>query len=474
MSPILVWFRSDLRLSDQPALSYAAESGRPVIPIYIQEEPAADRPLGGASLWWLHHSLEALAHQLSGIGSKLILRQGNPKLILADLVDETGATEVAWTRRYAPGAIARDKEIKAAFGESNIAVKTFNGQLLNEPWTVKTKEDRPYRVYTPYSKAVFAGETPAVPLTAPTSLSAPASWPDSDALSDWHLLPTQPDWSGGLRDTWCPGEASAHKLLARFLDEAATTYKDERNIPGIEGTSRLSPHLAFGEISPRQVWHATRAIEPSAGSEHFLKELVWREFSHVLAFDYPDLPASPMRPEFADFPWQSSPEGLRAWQKGLTGYPIVDAGMRELWHTGWMHNRVRMIVASFLVKHQLIPWQDGEAWFWDTLVDADPAQNPANWQWVSGCGADAAPYFRIFNPIIQGQKFDADGVYVRRWVPELEHMPNDFIHKPWDAPALVLQEAGITLGKTYPEPLIEHSAARDRALAAYEHIKKAS
>ena len=474
MSAVLVWFRSDLRVSDHPALTFAAETGLPVIPVYILEEPAADRDLGSASKWWLHHSVTALAAQLDALGSRLILRRGDPRTVIADLTEETGATTVTWTRRYAPGAIARDKEIKAALTESAIEVKTFNGQLLNEPWTINTKDDRPYRVYTPYSKAVFAKEAPAAPLPKPSGLSAPPSWPGSDALEAWGLLPTKPDWAGGLRDHWAPGEDAAQDLLARFLDQAVTAYKNERNMPGIEGTSRLSPYLAFGEISPRQVWHATRAIEPSAGSEHFLKELVWREFSHVLAYDYPDLPSSPMRPEFQDFPWQSAPDALQAWQKGQTGFPIVDAGMRELWHTGWMHNRVRMVVASFLVKNLLIPWQDGEAWFWDTLVDADPAQNPANWQWVSGCGADAAPYFRIFNPILQGEKFDPDGVYVRRWVPELTHLPDQFLHKPWEAPELVLQEAGVTLGKTYPGPLMDHRDARDRALAAYEKIKKAS
>ncbi|MEQ1652895.1 MAG: deoxyribodipyrimidine photo-lyase, partial [Hyphomicrobium sp.] len=348
--------------------------------------------------------------------------------------------------------------------------------LLREPEEVRTKTGDVYKVYTPFWKALSADFTPAKPLHAPKSLTVPKSPPKSDTLASWELHPKKPDWSRGFDEHWQPGETGAHEKLQTFLGDALAAYAEDRNRPDRPGTSRLSPHLHFGEITPAQCWvaaeHAAAAM-PGAdkGRETFLKEIVWREFAYTLLYYWPDLPEQPFRKDFAAFPWKNDAKLLRAWQKGMTGYPVVDAGMRELWHTGYMHNRVRMIVASFLIKHLLIPWQQGEAWFWDTLVDADLANNAASWQWVAGSGADAAPYFRIFNPVTQGEKFDPDGVYVRRWVPELKDLSNDALHAPWTAPALTLAAAGVILGKTYPHPIVDHAAARERALAAYDAVK---
>lgn len=477
VAPVIVWFRQDLRLADNPALSAAAASGAPVIPVFIREEDPADPwPLGGASRWWLHGSLSALAADLAVAGSPLVLRRGPPAHVLRDLIAETGADTVLWNRRYEPAARARDEAIKAALKAGGLRVESVNGALLFEPWTVRGKTGEPYRVFTPFWKACLALPEPPAPLPAPVRLNAPAVAPAGDRLTDWGLLPTAPDWAGGLRDTWTPGETGARRRLAAFLDGPVAVYKTERDRPDRPSVSRLSPHLHFGEISPRQVWHAARhaaAAQPerATGVDAFLREVGWREFSVNLLHHLPLLPESPLDARFARFPWCDDPAGLAAWQRGRTGYPIVDAGMRQLWQSGWMHNRVRMIAASFLIKDLLIPWQAGQAWFWDTLVDADLANNAASWQWVAGCGADAAPYFRIFNPVLQGEKFDPAGAYVRRWVPELAHLPDAWIHKPWEAPPAVLAGAGVRLGQTYPRPLVDHAAARTRALAALETIK---
>lgn len=470
-TPILVWFRNDLRLADNPALAAAAASGAPVVPLYILEEDADDPwPLGGASRWWLHGSLERLGAALTALGSPLILRRGHPAAILDTVLAETGADTVHWNRRYAPSRITCDTRIKETLKARGLTVHSHNAGLLNEPWTVRNKTGGPFKVFTPYWRAVQALPEPPPPVPAPSSLAAPPIPVGSDRLEDWHLLPHRPDWAGGLRESWVPGETAARNRLAAFLDRPVAAYPEERDRPDHDGTSALSPYLAFGEIGPRQVWHATRhtaAARPelARGTESFLRELVWREFNHSLLHMAPHMPAAPLDQRFADFPWRDDPEGLRAWQRGLTGYPIVDAGMRQLWRTGWMHNRVRMIAASFLIKDLLLPWQTGEAWFWDTLVDADLANNAGNWQWVAGCGADAAPFFRIFNPVLQGEKFDPEGDYVRKFVPELARMPSRWIHKPWEAPAEVLQQAGVRLGTGYPRPIVDHGMARDRALA---------
>lgn len=471
-SPVIVWFRQDLRVGDNPALARAVATGQPVIPVYILDgETDAVRPLGGASRWWLHQSLDKLAKQLAALGAPLVLRQGPAQDCLTELVKESGATAVYWNRCYEPVAIARDKTIKASLRDDGVEVESFNGSLLYEPWEIRTKQDKPYRVFTPFYRMMLSHGAPTPPRPAPDYVNGFDGDLTGEDLSDWRLLPTKPDWASGLREAWTPGETGAQELLGDFLDGPVDAYKSERDFPGIAATSRLSPHLHFGEISPRQIWAQTSAQEPTSGTETFLKELVWREFGYNLLYYNPDMPDAPLQDKFNAFPWIKNGTHLEAWQRGRTGYPIVDAGMRELWHTGTMHNRVRMIVASFLVKHLLIHWREGEAWFWDTLVDADLASNSANWQWVAGCGADAAPYFRIFNPITQGEKFDADGDYVRRWVPEISALPNNLIHKPWEADMLTQKTTGVELGKTYPNPVVTHKDARERALAALATIK---
>jgi deoxyribodipyrimidine photo-lyase len=475
-APALIWFRQDLRLADNPALDAAIASGRPVVAAFVFD-PSLGGPwaMGGAARWWLHHSLAALARAIEARGGRLILRRGRWAEVIPALVRETGAAQVHAGRLYAPWERAADDAVAKQLGAMGVPITGQTSLLLHEPWAIRTQQGGPYGVYSPFSRAVFAAGPPAEPSPAPARIPTVARQPASDTLADWRLLPQTPDWAGGLRETWQPGEDGAHARLEAFIAQALDRYGDARNIPGIESSSRLSPHLRFGEISPRQVWHAVSTAMQPRGRAHdsaitFLKEVIWREFSYHLLWHRPEMPDAPLKEAFADFPWREDPRLLRAWQKGRTGYPIVDAGMRQLWHTGWMHNRVRMIAASFLVKHLLQPWQAGEAWFWDTLVDADAASNSASWQWVAGCGADAAPYFRIFNPIMQGEKFDADGAYVRAWVPELALLPDQFIHRPWEAPALVLKEAGVVPGRTYPAPLVDHAQARARALAALASI----
>jgi len=474
-TPIVVWLRQDLRLADNLAIDYASTSGRPVIVLYLLDTDPEQRPMGGASLWWLNRSLVALDSSLQAIGSRLILRKGTASEVLPQVVTETGAGQVVWNRLYEPSAIARDTALKAALKAKGVEVQSFNAALLNEPWTVATGSGGPYKVFTPYWRAARAkvGQQPALP--APHDLVSPERWPDSDVLADWQLHPAKPDWSTGF-DGWTPGEAGALDNLNAFLDGPANAYAEGRDQPGKTGTSRLSPHLHFGEISPRQVWIAAHGASATGdlnegARDKFLAEIGWREFNHHLLFHFPTLPTANFKPGFDGFAWQEDAEGLKAWQRGLTGYPMVDAGMRELWATGWMHNRVRMITASFLIKHLLIHWREGEAWFWDTLLDADLANNAAGWQWTAGTGADASPYFRIFNPFSQGEKFDPKGDYIRRWVPELARLPNKVIHRPWEASAFELSTAGVTLGKTYPRPIVDHANARARALSAYARLK---
>jgi deoxyribodipyrimidine photo-lyase len=476
-SPIIVWFRSDLRLQDHPALSAAVKTGAPVYPVYILDDKAAGRwKLGGASRWWLANSLDALSRDIAHRGGRLILRQGDTAAELGRIVKETGATAVHFTRGYEPSATALEVRLKALFDDVGIAFKRYGGRLLREPEELCTASGKSYQVFTPFWRAFGRDFTAPKPLPAPKQLGAPPRSLKSDTIADWSLLPVKPDWSDGLTKTWGPGEAGAHARLKDFIAGALAGYAKSRDRLDQTGTSRLSPHLAFGEISPAACWRAATAVlnESSASDqsiETFLKEIAWREFCYSLLFHHPKMPDEPLREEFAAFKWSTTSAELKAWQTGMTGYPVVDAGMRELWATGYMHNRARMIVASFLAKHLLLPWTAGEAWFWDTLVDADLANNAANWQWVAGCGADAAPYFRIFNPVLQGEKFDPSGDYVRRWVPELARLSTDEIHAPWTTDEATLARAGIVIGKSYPSPIVDHKAARNRALATYEKLK---
>jgi deoxyribodipyrimidine photo-lyase len=475
-APVILWFRRDLRLNDNPALHAAAATGAPVIPLYILDDEAAGPWAPGAvARWWLHHSLSALGASLHTRGAALVLRRGPAAAVLSDLIHETGAAGLFWNHCYEPWAMARDEAIEADLSRRGLTVSTHNATQLIAPHIPRTKTGNPYKVFKPFWNALRAGPEPARPHPAPHALPAPATRPRSDRLADWSLLPTAPDWAGGLRETWIPGEAAARQRLDDWLTEALAAYETARNLPARDGSSRLSPHLHWGEIGPRQVWYAVRARTGhlDSAAEAFLRELGWRDFSTCLLHHFPDMPDQPLDRRFAQFPWLRDDSALRAWQRGRTGYPIVDAGMRQLWHTGWMHNRVRMIVGSFLVKDLMLPWQAGEAWFWDTLVDADLANNTVNWQWVAGCGADASPFFRIFNPVTQGEKFDPDGAYIRRYVPELARLPDKYIHHPWDAPAAVLSSAGVHLGRTYPQPMVDHAHARTRALAAFRATRAA-
>lgn len=480
-APIICWFRKDLRVTDHPSLAAAAKSGQPVIPLYILPDGAgsdADWPMGGASRWWLHHSLASLAVQLEKLGSRLLLRRGDPLEIIPKLAAEANAKQVQWTRAYEPWDRALDAQLKELLTDGSVACKRFAGRLIFEPEEIQTGSGTPYKVFTPFWRACQAAMPSAKPLKAPGSMLGPSRWPGSDALASWNLLPKTPDWSGGFDAMWTPGEKGAQAKLRSFLSGPVSTYANDRDRPDRSGTSELSPHLHFGEISPRQVWAATQhAMARSGeddGGQKFLAEIGWREFSHHLLYHWPTLPTDPFRSEFGAFPWDENASHLRAWQTGQTGYPIVDAGMRQLWQNGWMHNRIRMVVASFLIKHLLVPWQDGEAWFWDTLVDADLASNAAGWQWVAGSGADASPYFRIFNPMSQGKKFDPNGDYVRKYVPELAELPANVIHEPWVADPMTLHAAGVKLGETYPEPIVDHAQARQKALDGYKVVKEAN
>ena len=470
--PVILWFRQDLRLADNPALNNAVATGRPILPVYILDQGATAAPAGAASLWWLDKSLRALDATLRTRGSRLILRRGDSEAELRRLIDQTGADAVFLNRRFEPDAFARDADIAHALLADGIACTSWNGTLLARPGSVLNGSGQPYKVFTPFLKALLATSVPSSPVAAPTRIATPAA-PTSENLADWGLHPTRPDWSNGF--DWTPGEAGAEAALAVFVAHGLKSYSVGRDIPAEAATSRLSPHLHFGEISPWRAVEAARAAAaagqvPVSEADKFVAEIGWREFSAHLLHAFPQMTDAAFRPEYDAMPWRDDAAGLEAWKRGRTGYPVVDAGMRELWATGFMHNRVRMIVASFLVKHLLIDWRAGEAWFRDTLVDADLASNVQNWQWVAGSGADASPYFRIFNPIIQGRKFDADGRYVRRWVPEVRKIPDRWLHAPWTAPPEVLRDAGVRLGSVYPRPIVDHDLARQRALGALATI----
>ena len=472
MSLVIHWFRQDLRLADNPALTEAARAGQ-VLPVYIlDDEAAGDWAMGGASRWWLHRSLEALNDSL---GRRLRVMRGGADRLLPKLAKEVGADAVYWNRCYEPWRIERDSRIKQRLQESEIEVHSHAGSLLWEPWQVLKADGAPYRVFTPfYRKGCLQQPAPRKPLAVP-DVTWVAKEDEPEPIDSLGLLPDHP-WHESFAAHWQIGEAAALRRLDEFLHNGLVGYKKGRDCPARENVSRLSPALHFGELSPNQVWYAAAEAAVAKNCERdlesFHSELGWREFSYYLLYHFPQLPEQNFQSQFDGFSWRKDDSQLRCWQRGQTGVPLIDAGMRELWQTGYMHNRVRMVVASFLVKNLRLHWREGERWFWDCLVDADLASNSASWQWVAGSGADAAPYFRIFNPVLQGEKFDPGGAYVRRWVPELAGLPDKWLHKPWEAPADVLLQAGVEPGKSYPRPIVDLAASRKAALDAYSRLRK--
>ncbi len=458
----LVWLRNDLRLSDNPALLAACQAGNKVITLYIHETDEGVRQPGGAARWWLHQSLESLGKALGNKGIPLLVRSGKAGAVLDQVIADEGIGALHWNRRYAPGERDLDQRLKADLRQRGLAVASHTGNVLAEPWTIATGQGKPYSVFSPFWKTLR--DCPITPpLRAPDGIGKPL--PTAAFDTDYQA----PDWSEKLVGQWEIGEAAAQKALHSFLDDRLENYPEGRDFPGRDVTSRLSPHLRFGEISARQVWYAALAqieaepeIKPAA--DKFLSELAWRDFSYHQLYHRADIANVPMQEKYGGMSWSADAKAEAAWQQGQTGIPIIDAGMRELWQTGYMHNRVRMLVASFLTKNLLIDWRHGERWFWDCLVDGDVANNPASWQWVAGCGLDAAPYFRIFNPVVQGERFDASGIYVRQWVPELQRLPDKCIHNPQSAPEPILRQAGVVLDKTYPLASVDLKTSRQRAL----------
>lgn len=472
--PVVVWLRHDLRLDDNPALAHAAETGRPVIPLFIlADQNSPVRPYGSAHKWWLHHSLKALSEAFDKLGSRLILRQGDPFDVIEDILSKSGATALYLNRHYGPEAESVDSKLESRFGD--VDIHSFEAALLHDPDKIKTGSGGFYKVYTPFMKSVSATLSQhRHPIDAPSELTAPKSFPASESLGKWDLLPTKPNWAKGFESEWTPGEAHAQERLAYFCDELLAGYTEGRDTPAEDLTSRLSPHLHFGEISAlraltmaEEIAHRRKSI-PDKDRQTFRRELIWRDFNHHLLHNFPKLGSKNFNQRFDKLKWRDAAADLKKWQKGQTGYPIVDAGMRQLWQTGWMHNRVRMIVGSFLTKDLLIDWRKGEDWFWDTLVDGDEANNTSQWQWIAGTGADAQPFFRIFNPVKQSRDFDPRGDYIRTFVPELAELSDKAIHAPWEADSDILKQAGVTLGKTYPKPIVDHGEARDRANAAFQ------
>ena len=468
----VMWFRQDLRLADNPALTNALEDGK-TLPIFILDNVNSKEHVNGAaSKWWLHHSLIKLNKSLK---NKLCFFVGNPIDILDEIHKQFEISNIFWSRCYEPWRIKRDKKIKKHFNDQNVNVNTFNGSLLWEPWNIAKKDGTPYKVFTPYyRKGCLNSDKPRMPLPAP-NLSNLISIDNHDLkIEDLELMPKH-NWYNKMISLWSPGEEGAKSKIEEFISNGLNNYKEGRNFPSNKNVSQLSPHLHFGEVSPNQVWYRAKTKEGKLGIkkdlDHFLSELGWREFSFNLLYHFPFLPKENLQKKFDNFPWDNDKDKLKKWQKGLTGYPIVDAGMQELWQTGYMHNRLRMVVGSFLVKNLLLHWHHGERWFWDCLIDADLASNSAGWQWIAGSGADAAPYFRIFNPITQGQKFDPDGKYTRKYLPVLNDMPDKFLFNPWEAPEDVLRSAGVKLGENYPLPIVEIGSSRQKALEAFATTK---
>ena len=439
----IVWFRQDLRLRDNPALYAAVAAGDPVIPVYIwSPEEEGEWPPGAASRWWLHHSLAALAQAIERRGSRLVLASGPALSVLQKLAAKTGATAVYWNKRYEPAAVKQSRSVSEGLERGRLRTSQFNGSLLTDPTEFLNKAGKPYQVYTAFQRGLLHVLDPGPLLPVPRALRTPRRWPNSKPLKSLGLLP-KIKWYKTIAATWRPGEQGAQATLRRFLRKPVEDYRQARNIPAIKGTSALSPHLHFGEIGPRQIWHA---LGSRGRNSAFLGEIIWREFAYHLLHHFPNTPTQPLHAQFARFPWRKNSKMLHAWERGMTGIPLVDAGMRELWATGWMHNRVRMVVASFLVKNLLIGWQAGARWFWDTLVDADLANNTLNWQWSAGCGADAAPYFRIFNAQTQAKRFDPRNEYIRKWIPR----------------------------EGYPEPTVDLKKTREAALDAYVTMRRAA
>jgi len=480
MNTTIIWFRKDLRLKDNPALQAALQAQSPIIPVYIYEPVGGKWPIGSASKWWLHHSLKSLQKSLRDIGSDLLILNGDPEQALIKLCKQTNASHVFWNHCYEPRAIKCDINIKRALKKQQINNRSFNSSLLSEPWDSVKDNGTPYRVFTAFWKTMqrrgiylYQHKSPSQLIPIPKHIKKKCK----TSIDDLKLLP-QTRWDTGFNQHWKPGEQGALEQLQRFLENPILDYPTHRDIPALSDTSCLSPHLHFGEISPWLIWQSTEScalsnMQPGSikACDIFLRQLGWRDFAHHLLYHFPKTQSQPLDQRFKSFPWKNSSKTLRRWQQGQTGIPIVDAGMRELWHTGGMHNRVRMIVASLLTKNLLIPWQQGAKWFWDTLVDADLANNTMGWQWTAGCGADAAPYFRIFNPVRQGERFDPDGSYVRRWVPELKSMPSKLIHRPWEATPEQLALASVELGKDYPLPIVDLQQSRQRALSIWNDIK---
>lgn len=464
----LHWFRQDLRLSDNPSLSFAAEQGL-ILPIYIFDTVhSADLLMGRASQLWLRNSLKELSESLQ---NQLVVLTGDPITLIVQLCQQYEIDTVVWNRCYEPWRINRDKTIKETLLSLNIDVKSFNGSLLWEPWTISKKDGTPYKVFTPfYRKGCLQSQSPRLALPEPNEIQL-LKTDQSKEIPGFELDLSQ-KWIAPLEEHVQAGEKAAHDKLEQFIDQHLYHYKQARDFPSINGVSRLSPHLHFGEISPNQVWYTVQQCADDQNVDHFCSELGWREFSYSQLYFNPNLPQENLQSKFDRFPWNKNKKHLKAWQNGRTGIPMVDAGMRELYQTGTMHNRVRMITGSFLVKNLLLDWREGEKWFWDCLFDADLASNSASWQWVAGCGADAAPYFRIFNPVTQAKRFDPEGIYIRTYLPELTPLPNKYIHAPWEAPEDILSAAGVTLGVHYPNPLVDLKLSRQKALDAFASLKK--